>query len=307
MPSAVAHRQGILFGIGAYSLWGLFPLYFRAIDAASPVEILAHRVVWSLVFVALLLLIMRRWAWIGRLRQAPSKVALLGLAAGVIAVNWGVYIWAVNSGNVVEASLGYFINPIVTVLLGVVLLRERLRPGQWAAVGLGFVAVVVLTFDYGRLPWIALVLACSFGTYGLIKKTVGLPGVESLAVETAVLFIPFLIYLFVLGGRGDLALTSGDTGLTLGLIAAGPITAIPLILFGAGAIRVPLSTMGLLQYITPVIQFLLGITVFGEAMPASRWIGFGLVWLALVVLTVEGYQSRRRRIRGEAVPTAEPI
>ena len=307
MPPVAAQSRGILFGIGAYSLWGLFPLYFRAIDDASPVEILAHRVVWSLAFVALLLLIMRRWAWIGRLRHAPWKVALLSLAAGVIAVNWGVYIWAVNSGNVVEASLGYFINPLVTVLLGVVLLRERLRPGQWAAVGLGFVAVVVLTFDYGRPPWIALVLACSFGTYGLIKKTVGLPGVESLSVETAVLFIPFLIYLFAIGGRGELAFASGDTALTVGLIAAGPITAIPLILFGAAAIRVPLSTMGLLQYITPVIQFLLGITVFGEEMPPSRWIGFGLVWLALVVLTVEGYRSRRRRIRGEAVPTAEPI
>ncbi len=307
MPPASVQSRGILFGIGCYSLWGLFPLYFRAIDDASAIEILAHRVVWSLAFVALVLLILRRWSWIGRLRQAPGKVALLSLAAGVIAINWGVYIWAVNSGNVVEASLGYFINPLVTVMLGVVLLRERLRPGQWAAVGLGLVAVVVLTFDYGRLPWIALVLAGSFGTYGLIKKTVGLPGVESLAVETAVLFVPFLVYLFVLGGSGELAFASGDAALTVGLIAAGPITAIPLILFGAAAIRVPLSTMGLLQYITPVIQFLLGITVFGEEMPPSRWIGFGLVWLALAVLTVEGYRSRRRRIRGTAVPTAEPI
>lgn len=291
-------RRGILYGIGAYSIWGLFPLYFRAIDAASPLEILAHRVVWSLLFVLLLLALMRRWAWIGELRSRPGAVGLLAISAAVIAVNWAVYIWAVNNGNVVEASLGYFTNPIVTVLLGVFVLRERLRPGQWAALGLGVLALAVLTADYGRLPWIALTLAFSFGTYGFIKKKVGLPGVESLAVETAWLFLPFAGYLIFLGGQGELAFGASEgVGFSLALAAAGPITAIPLILFGAAAIRIPLSTIGLLQYITPVIQFALGVTYFGESMPPSRWVGFGLVWAALVVLAIEGARHQRAQSR----------
>lgn len=247
---------------------------------------------WSLVFLALLLALGRRWEWLPTLLRDRRRMAKLAVAAAAIALNWGVYIWAVNSDQVVEASLGYFVNPLVTVLLGVALLGERLRRLQWVAVGLGGVAVVVLTAGYGRLPWIALVLAASFATYGLVKKTIATPAVESLTVETAILFVPALGYLALLGAQGDLALASGDPGLTLLLVAAGPVTAVPLLLFGAAALRIPLSTIGLLQYVTPVMQFLIGVTVFAEPMPPARWAGFALVWAALALLTVDGLRRR---------------
>ena len=292
MEQARGTRGGVALGLGAYLLWGLFPLYFRAVEDASPTEILAHRIVWSLVFLAGLVSLGRRWGWLPTLLRDRRRMAMLTVAAAVIALNWGVYIWAVNSDQVVEAALGYFVNPLVTVLLGVVLLGERLRPLQWTAVGLGTGAVLVLTAGYGRLPWIALVLAGSFATYGLVKKTIATPAVESLTVETAILFLPALGYLALLQTRGDLALASGDAGLTLLLLAAGPITAVPLLLFGASALRIPLSTIGLLQYVTPVMQFLIGVTVFGEPMPAARWAGFALVWTALALLTADGLRQR---------------
>ncbi|MCU0265800.1 MAG: EamA family transporter RarD [Actinomycetia bacterium] len=297
MEQARGTRGGVALGLGAYLLWGLFPLYFRAVEDASPTEILAHRIVWSLVFLAGLVSLGRRWGWLPTLLRDRRRMAMLTVAAAVIALNWGVYIWAVNSDQVVEAALGYFVNPLVTVLLGVVLLGERLRPLQWTAVGLGTGAVLVLTAGYGRLPWIALVLAGSFATYGLVKKTIATPAVESLTVETAILFLPALGYLALLQTRGDLALASGDAGLTLLLLAAGPITAVPLLLFGASALRIPLSTIGLLQYVTPVMQFLIGVAVFGEPMPAARWAGFALVWTALALLTADGLRQRATPVR----------
>jgi chloramphenicol-sensitive protein RarD len=297
------HRIGLLNGFAAYGMWGLVPLFWPLLKPAGAAEILAHRMVWSLVFVAAALLVVRRWAWAGELLRQPRRLALVALAAGVITVNWGVYIWAVNAGHVVEASLGYFINPLVTIAMGVLILKERLRPLQWVAVGVGAAAVVVLTVGYGRPPWISLCLALSFATYGLVKKKVALGGIESLAAETAIQFLPALGYLLWLGGHGGASFASDGPGHAALLASTGIVTALPLVCFGAAAIRVPLSTLGLLQYLAPVFQFLLGILYFHEAMPPERWAGFALVWLALVMLTWSALRSARKtRAALETVP-----
>ncbi|MGI5437146.1 EamA family transporter RarD [Streptomyces shenzhenensis] len=290
-------RTGLLNGLAAYGMWGLVPLFWPLLKPAGAVEILAHRMVWSLVFVGVLLLAVRCWAWVGELLRQPLRLALITVAAAVITVNWGVYIWAVNAGHVVEASLGYFINPLVTIAMGVLILKERLRPTQWVAVGVGFAAVVVLTVGYGRPPWISLSLALSFAVYGLVKKKVNLGGIESLAAETAVQFLPALGYLLWLTAHGDSTFTGGGAGHAALLAATGVVTALPLVCFGAAAIRVPLSTLGLLQYLAPVFQFLLGVLYFGEAMPPERWAGFALVWLALSLLTWDALRTARRAAR----------
>jgi len=300
------HRRGIAYGLGAYGLWGLVPLYWPLLDAAGPLEILAHRIVWSLALAAVLLAVLRRRGW-WRSVATRGRLGLLTLAAALIAVNWGLYIWAVNSGHVVEAALGYYINPILSVLLGVFVLHERLAIGQWAAVGLAAVAVVVLAVDYGHPPWVALILAASFASYGLLKNRINAGALETLTVESAVLApvaVGYLIWLQVTG-----ALVFGHHGLGQGLLLAssGLVTLIPLLLFAAAATRLPLSTVGLLQYLTPTAQFLLGVLYFGETMSPSRWIGFGLVWAALVVLTVAGLHSARRREPAEVVEATEPM
>ena len=298
-------RRGLAYGAAAYGLWGLFPLYWPLLEPAGPVEILAHRVVWSAVTIALVVTLLRRWPDVRSVWRNGRSRLLLVSAALVISVNWSIYIYGVNSGRVVETSLGYFINPLVTVLMGVLVLSERLRRLQWAALGLAAGAVVVLTLDYGRLPWIALVLAFSFGTYGLLKKQAGVDAVESLTIETVVLSPLALAFLVWLGLRGDSSFTSDGAGHTTLLLTTGIVTVIPLLFFGAAAIRLPLVTIGLLQYLAPVLQFLLGVLWYHESMPAARWIGFGLVWVALVIFTVEAWQHRRRHLRllGEsAVP-----
>jgi chloramphenicol-sensitive protein RarD len=288
---------GLLNGFAAYGMWGLVPLFWPLLKPAGAVEILAHRMVWSLAFVAVALVVIRRWAWVGELLRQPRRLALITVAAAVITVNWGLYIWSVNSGHVVEASLGYFINPLVTIAMGVLLLKERLRPVQWTAVGVCLAAVLVLTVGYGRPPWISLTLAFSFATYGLVKKKVNLSGVESLAAETAIQFLPALGYLLWLGAQGDSTFTGEGAGHATLLAATGIVTALPLVCFGAAAIRVPLSTLGLLQYLAPVFQFLLGILYFHEAMPPERWAGFALVWLALTLLTWDALRTARRSAR----------
>lgn len=285
-------RRGVIYGITAYGLWGLFPLYWPLLAPAGAVEILAHRVVWSLVFLIGVLTLTRRWGALRALRRQPGALLRLTVAAAVIAVNWGLYIWGVNSGHVVETSLGYFINPLVTVLLGVVLLRERLRGLQTAAVALGAVAVLALAVEYGRPPWIALTLAVSFATYGYLKKSVNAGAAETLSVETAVLVVPALGYLVALGALGDGSLGHG-VGLSVLLAGAGVVTAIPLMCFGAAATRLPLTTIGLLQYLTPVMQFLLGVLLRHEPMPPARLAGFALVWCALALLTVDLVRSTR--------------
>ncbi|MDY0809875.1 EamA family transporter RarD [Kitasatospora purpeofusca] len=297
--------RGLWCGFAAYGIWGLFPLFWPLLEPGAADDILANRMVWSLVAVVLLLVAQRHWGWIRPLLRQPRRLAMLGAAATVISINWGVYIWGVNTGHVVETSLGYFINPLVTIAFGVLVLKERLRRAQWMAVGVGALAVVVLTVGYGRLPWIALTLALSFATYGLLKKKVGLSGLESLAAESAFMFplaLGYLVYLEV-AGRGTFGHTAageygwGHTGL---LMLSGVITAVPLLLFGTAAVRVPLSVLGLLQYLAPVFQFLIGIAVFHESMPTARWAGFALVWVALVVLTWDAL----RRVRADRARTA---
>ncbi|MFH8802529.1 EamA family transporter RarD [Streptomyces sp. NPDC017936] len=287
-------RTGLLNGFAAYGMWGLVPLFWPLLKPAGATEILAHRMVWSLVFVAVALVFVRRWAWAGELLRQPRRLALVTVAAAVITVNWGVYIWAVNSGHVVEASLGYFINPLVTIAMGVLILKERLRRVQWAAVGVAVAAVLTLTLAYGRPPWISLILAFSFATYGLVKKKVNLGGVESLAAEAAVQFVPALGYLLWLSATGGSTFTTEGAGHAALLASTGIVTALPLVCFGAAAIRVPLSTLGLLQYLAPVFQFLLGVLYFHEAMPPERWAGFALVWLALTLLTGDALRTARR-------------
>ncbi|MFF5895300.1 EamA family transporter RarD [Streptomyces argenteolus] len=296
-------RAGLLYGIGAYGMWGLVPLFWPLLEPSGAVEILAHRMVWSLGVVGIALLLLRRWAWIGELVRRPRQLGLIAIAATVISVNWGLYIWAVNNGHVVEASLGYFINPLVTIAMGVLLLGERLRPVQWTAVATGFAAVLVLAVGYGQPPWISLVLAFSFATYGLVKKKVGMGGLESLAAETAVLFLPALGFLVWLGASGDATFLYGGAGHGALLAATGLVTAIPLVCFGAAAIRVPLSVLGLLQYLAPVFQFTLGILYFHEEMPPERWAGFALVWVALTMLTWDALRTARRT-RAEALRLA---
>jgi chloramphenicol-sensitive protein RarD len=297
--------RGTLQGAGAYALWGVFPLYFHLLLPAGAVEVVVHRVVWSLLVCLLAVALLRDTGWVRPLLRAPRSMLTLAIAAAVIALNWGVYVYAVNSGHVVEAALGYFINPLVTVLAGVVLLNERLRRLQWAAVGLGLVAVVVLTVDYGRPPWIALVLAVSFATYGLMKNKVGvgLGALASLTSET-LLLAPFALAALVwleLAGHGTFATEA--PGHALLLVSTGVATAGPLLLFAAAARRVPLTTIGLLQFMTPVLQLLCGVVLLGERVPPSRWVGFGVVWLALVLLSWDSLRTARRRSRAR---TAEP-
>ena len=279
------------YGVGAYLIWGLFPLFFPLLEPAGAVEILANRIVWSLAAVAVVLGVGRNARALLALFRDRRRALLLVIAALLIALNWGTFIYAVNSHHVIESSLGYFITPLVSAAFGVFVFRERLRSRQLAALALGACAVIVLTLDYGGVPWIALVLAVSFGSYGLVKKLANVGAAESLAFETLVLLPPALAYLVALEVSGGGTFTHDAPGHALLLVASGPITALPLLLFTAAVTRVRLTVVGLLQYITPTLQFLVGLLVAGEAMPASRWIGFGLVWAALVVLSLDGIRA----------------
>jgi chloramphenicol-sensitive protein RarD len=290
-------RRGTLYGAAAYLLWGLFPLYWPLLEPAGAVEVLSHRIVWSLVVVAVLLAVTRRVARVRAAVRDRRRLLLVSAASVVIAVNWGTYIYGVTNGHVVETSLGYFINPIVTVLLGVVVLGERLRPVQWTALGAAGVAVAVLTVENGRPPWIALVLAFSFGAYGLLKKTAGVGAVEGLAIETAVLFPVAAGYLALLGVSGTATFGSEGVGHAALLLGAGAVTAVPLLLFGAAASRVTLTTLGLLQYLAPTMQFALGVTLFDEPLPVARLLGFVLVWIGLALFTADLVRHHRRQAR----------
>ncbi|WP_127784931.1 EamA family transporter RarD [Rhodococcus sp. X156] len=287
-------------GFGAYGMWGLFPAFFPLLKPAGAVEILAHRMVWTLVFMLGLLALTGRLA---RLRGIPARTWLMAAAASVlIAVNWGTYIYAVNSDHVVEAALGYFINPLLSVLLGVVVLRERLRRWQLVALLVALSAVVVLTVAYGRPPFIALTLACSFGLYGLVKKTIRLDPRTSLTAEgivVAPLAVGYLVWLQV---SGESTFTTHGAGHALLLVTAGVVTALPLLLFGGAAQRVPLVTIGMLQYLTPVLQLCWGLLVVHETMPASRWAGFVIIWVALAIFTADAVVTARRSARSRSAP-----
>ncbi|NES13297.1 MULTISPECIES: EamA family transporter RarD [Micromonospora] len=298
-------RLGYLYGFGAYLIWGFFPIYLKLLRPAGPVEILAHRIVWSVVFVALVLAALRNIGFLRALARRPRALAGITAAAALIAVNWGTYIYGVNSDRVVETALGYFINPLVIVLIGVFLLHERLRPAQWVALGIGGVAVAVLTVDYGRLPYLALTLAFSFAGYGLVKKRLGLPAAEGLFVESAVLALPALGYLAWLTRQGTSTFGHVSVGHTLLLVLAGAVTAIPLLLFAGAANRLPLSTLGMLQYVGPILQLGCGVLIYHEPMPPARLAGFALVWLALVVFTTDAVrQARRTRATARAAAAA---
>jgi chloramphenicol-sensitive protein RarD len=290
-------RRGFLLGVAAYVMWGAFPLYWPLLEPASATEILAHRVLWSCITMGVLVLALRLRGQLRAILRDRRVRLLLTLAAAVITVNWVTYIWGVNNDRVVETSLGYFINPLVTVLMGVLILHERLRRLQWVALGIASLAVVVLALDYGRPPWVALVLAFSFGSYGLCKKTANVGAAESLAYETAVIGPFAAAYLLWLGATGDSSFASHGTGHTLLFVTTGIVTAVPLICFGAAATRVSMVTLGLLQYLAPVLQFALGVVYFHEDMPVGRWVGFVLVWIALAIFTVEAINHRRRQLR----------
>jgi chloramphenicol-sensitive protein RarD len=289
---------GLAYAIAAYGLWGILPLYFLVLEPSGAIEIVAWRILFSLVFCALLLTVMRGgWKRLAVIVRNRRTMLLLAAAGTFIVVNWVVYVFATLTGHVVEASLGYFINPIVTVLLGVIVLRERLRPLQWIAIGVSAVAVLVLAIGYGAVPWIALVLAFSFGLYGLLKKAVGgtVDAVSGLTVETALLSPAALIAVVWLGATGALTIGANGGLHTTLLLFAGVITAVPLLFFAAGARRLPLTVIGLTQYLAPILQLLVGVFISGEAMPLERWIGFGIVWIALAVLTADMFLHGTRQ------------
>lgn len=281
-------NPGILYAASAYALWGVFPLYFKSLQEIPPMEILLHRMVWSLVFVAAVLAVRKQWAWLGDVVRRPKVLAGFAASAVLLSSNWFIYIWAVNNGHVVESSLGYFINPLFNVLLGMLILRERLRPIQWIAVGIAAFGVAWLTWHGGTLPWIALLLATTFALYGLLRKTAALGALEGLALETLLLFPLACGYLVLLSVQGQNHFTTASTSAQLLLAAAGPITAIPLLLFASGARRIPLSLLGLLQYIGPTLQLLLGVWLYHEPFGGARLAGFALIWSALAVYTAEG-------------------
>jgi len=273
-------------------MWGLFPLYWPILQPASALEIVSHRAVWTMVFCIIVLAITHALKTTLATFKRPKVAIKLFTTTILISINWLVYIWATNNNHVVEASLGYYINPLIIIAFGVILLKEKMRPLQWAAVSIATIGVIFLTVDYGRLPWVALALALSWGTYGLVKKQLGLGALEGLAIETMIAFIPYCGYLMFIGAKGD-GQFGNSIGLTALLISAGAITAIPLLLFNGSTNRLPYSTIGLLQYITPTIQFSIGVWVNNEAMPTARWVGFIFIWLALITLAGDLVKSGR--------------
>jgi chloramphenicol-sensitive protein RarD len=305
--AAAAHRTGTLAGLGAYTIWGLFPLVFDRLRDVAPFEVLLHRIVWSFVVVVAVLSLRGPRSWVRTVLADRRQLGRLGLASLLISANWLIYIWAVANDHVVEAALGYYVNPLLTVALGVVVLGERLRRAQQLALGLGAVAVAVLTVAYGRLPWVALLLALSFAGYGFQKKGVTVGALPSLAVETALL-VPFAaVALVILEARGTAAFLHGTAGRDALLVGLGVVTAVPLVLFATAASRIPLSLLGLLQYLTPTGQLLIGVAVLGEPLPPERLAGFVLVWAALVVLAADALRSARRRTTvTDALTVAEP-
>ena len=286
------YSLGLLFGFSSYVLWGLFPLYWPLLEPANPLEIVSHRAVWTLVFCLIILSLSKQIHSTLQVMKNPRTMAALLLSTLLVSINWITYIWAVNNDHVVEAALGYYINPLIIIAFGVILLREKMRPLQWVAVAIAAIGVLVLTLDYGRLPWIAISIALSWGSYGLVKKKLNLGALEGLAIETLISFIPYLGYLIYLGNQGT-GQFGHSPGLTLLLISAGAVTAIPLLLFNGSTTRLPYSTIGLLQYVTPTIQFSIGVWLRHEEMPAARWAGFIIIWCALIALGVDLVRSSR--------------
>lgn len=293
-------NKGVIYAAGAYIIWGLLPIYWKALGDVPAAQILSHRITWSLAFVGLVLTVSHNWRWLRGTLHRPRVLLLFALSGTLLGINWFTYIWAVNAGFIVETSLGYFINPLVNVLLGYLLLKERLRLTQWLALALALAGVLYLTFSYGAFPWIALTLAFSFGTYGFIRKTASLNSAEGLFLETVLLFLPAIGFLLLAEFRGTGAFGHASLTTNLLLIGSGIATSVPLLLFASGARRITMTTLGLLQYIAPTLQFLIGVLIYKEAFGLSRLIGFGMIWLALIFYTAESLVNRRRSLAAAA-------
>lgn len=293
--SAPPMNIGMLYATFAFFCWGLFPLYFHALGEVPALEMLAHRMLWSLLFLGVVLTARSQWKWLPQVLRQPRVLASFVASAVLLTANWFVYIWSVNNGHVIDASLGYFINPLVNVLLGMLVLKEKLRRGQWIAIGVAATGVAWLTWQAGQLPWIALILGMTFGGYGLLRKTAALAALEGLSLETMILFPLALVYVLWLTWHGQNTFLNSEFDSTRWLLAAaGPITAIPLLMFAAGARKIPMAVLGLLQYLSPTMQALLGVWVFHEAFPAPRLVGFLIIWAALALYVLEGVWVSRR-------------
>jgi len=291
------HKEGLLYAFFAYFIWGLTPIYWKMIQHVPAIQLIGHRIAWSFILLSVVLFITRQWRELRSLASERRVMRIYLVAAALVGCNWFIYVWAVNSGHIVEASLGYFINPLLSVLLGVIFLRERLRMLQWIAVGLAAAGVIYLTATYGRLPWIALGLAFTFGFYGLVKKTAPLSSLHGLTLETGILFVPSVIFLAYQDGIGQGAFLHTGIGSDLLMAGAGLVTAIPLLMFVSAARRIPLTTIGIMHYITPTCQLLIAVLIYKEAFDITKAFGFGIVWIGLIIFAVEGYRTHR------AIPT----
>ncbi|WJF90886.1 EamA family transporter RarD [Paraburkholderia bonniea] len=292
-------NPGVIYAFLAFVIWGLFPVYFKALHQISALEMLAHRMVWSMLFLFVVLTVRQQWRWLGPVLRDRRLLARFAASAVLLSTNWGLYIWAVNAGHIVEASLGYFINPLVNVLFGFGFLHERLRRVQWLAVALAAAGVLWLTWQNGQPPWISLALALTFGGYGLLRKTAKLGALEGLTLETMLLFPLAVVYLGLMAAQGESGFADASLGIKLLLVLAGPITAVPLLLFAAGARRIQLSLLGLIQYITPSLQLLLGVLIYQEAFGEVRLVGYGAIWAALALYSLESlWRVRFGRERG---------
>jgi len=287
-------KKGVWLALGAYTVWGLFPIYWKWLHAVPAMQLLAHRIVWSFLLLAIVLAVLRQWRAFRSEAFHWRIIRIYFIAGLLLSVNWGVYVWAVNAGYIVEASLGYFINPLLSMLLGVIILHERLHRMQWLAVGLAAAGVTYLTLAYGAPPWIALTLAFSFGSYGLVKKLAPLGALHGLTLETGSLFVPMVGYLLFAEANGQGAFLQSDGVSTLLIIGAGVVTVVPLLMFASAVRLIPLSLIGILQYITPTLQFLIGVLIFGEAFTRTQFVGFGLVWAAVILFTGENFWARRQ-------------
>ena len=289
-------RKGIWYAIGAYVIWGFFPIYWKWLEQVPAPQLLGHRIVWSFPFLVFIVLLQRQWKAFRAAISAPRILLIYSIAAILLAINWLTYVWAVNAGFIVETSLGYFINPLLSMVLGVVILRERLRLWQWVTVGLAAAGVLYLTFSYGSLPWIGLILAFSFGLYGLVQKTAPLGSLHSVTLETGILFLPAVGYLLYTETTGQGAFLHAGAISSILMVGAGVATAVPLLMFGAATQRITLSLVGVLQYIAPTMYFLIGVLVYGEPLTMERLIGFAIIWLALIIYAVESFLFHRTQI-----------
>jgi chloramphenicol-sensitive protein RarD len=289
-------NKGFWYAVGAYFTWGLFPMYWKELQDVPALQLLGHRIVWSFFFMILLVLFLRQGKAFRSEISAPRILLVYGAASVFLAINWLTYVWAVNAGYIVETSLGYFINPLLSMLLGVVILRERLRPFQWIPVGLAAAGMIYLTFAYGYFPWIGLILALSFGIYGFVQKVAPLNSLHSVTLETMLLFLPAAAFLLLCEFTGQSAFLHSDLKSNLLMIGAGAVTAIPLLLFAAATQRITLFLVGVLQYIAPTMYFFIGVLVYREELTAERLTGFAIIWLALILFAVEGYLSHRNQV-----------